>query len=616
MSRSEAFTSAGQIKKAFKRTDHPSGTAGPIVFSEAGVNYYDDSEAHILVDGNTGKGKSACVSNPTVYHILQKGESGIFIDPKGDLYRKTLSLAKKNHQVICYDFSNPGCSPDRCNLLTDIYESIRSEDQEERDRGNSDLSEFTESIYPASSHNEKFWSDTAQNLFRGLCHALFELGEPEQVHLESISCMLDDAQKRNGASMLLKDLYESLPETSLARHHLASYVHAPNETRSSIHCVAEDGLSVFSRSHGLKQMLGSNTVRIRDLDISEKPIAVYIIIPDETSTYDFLAGVLVSRYVKHFIRLARDKYNGRLPCRLNLVLEELASVGKSLTDLPNWMAAARSRNIRIMMVLQNGMSQLADIYGQSKAAAINSCIGITYAFSSNSWPSLNEWAQRCGERQVERGGHVINEPLITASQLNAMPVGMALILHNEGYKYVTRLPFFDEMYDFSDDENVPKSKMRCPEVQFSLFDMKKWLMDRKKSQLKDLFDEAPPKLAGLPPTEKSSENMKFPADPSFNVDDLIAQIDAKIAELEEEEKKEEKEEKSQKRLSYVVVVTSICQNRMPLIREISAARNIGLPLAEKLTRKVPFRIPFRIKKDAEIFLARIRELGCTAEMES
>ena len=133
------------------------------------------------------------------------------------------------------------------------------------------------------------------------------------------------------------------------------------------------------------------------------------------------------------------------------------------------MAASRSRNIRLMLVLQNGMSQLADIYGQSKAAAINSCIGITYAFSSNNWASLKEWAQRCGERQVcltERSGHTVTEPLITAAQLNAMPVGMALILHNDGYKYITRLPFFDEIAELPEGWDVDPPKVECELTSF------------------------------------------------------------------------------------------------------------------------------------------------------
>ena len=51
------------------------------------------------------------------------------------------------------------------------------------------------------------------------------------------------------------------------------------------------------------------------------------------------------------------------------------------------MVASRSRNMRLMLVLQS-TSQLVDVYGKSKAETIYSSIGITIGFSTNNWENL------------------------------------------------------------------------------------------------------------------------------------------------------------------------------------------------------------------------------------
>lgn len=75
------------------------------------------------------------------------------------------------------------------------------------------------------------------------------------------------------------------------------------------------------------------------------------------------------------------------------------------------MVAGRSRNMRLMLILQS-YEQLVDVYGKSKAKTICSSIGITIGFSTNCWETLVEWSQRCGKKQVENNGRTTNESLI------------------------------------------------------------------------------------------------------------------------------------------------------------------------------------------------------------
>ena len=61
---------------------------GGVVFINDGKNMWvDDSEYHTLVVGVTGSGKTSAVVDPLVYSLAKAGESMVFTDPKGEIYR-------------------------------------------------------------------------------------------------------------------------------------------------------------------------------------------------------------------------------------------------------------------------------------------------------------------------------------------------------------------------------------------------------------------------------------------------------------------------------------------------------------------------------------------------
>ena len=305
----------------------------------------------------------------------------------------------------------------------------------------------------------------------------------DEINMVSVCDIIETLPKRFGCSIYANELSENLSVNSIARRHLQSYIGAPNETRGSIHSVTSNSLRIFSQSEGLKKMLCQDTVHINELDIDEKPLAFYIIIPDEDNTYDALAGVLLSQVTQHFIRLAENKYDGRLPHTLNVFIEEIGSIGSSISNLPNLMTASRSRNIRMYLFLQS-MSQLDDIYGKSKAEIITSCIGIIYAFATNNWDTLLRWQQICGNKSTEFGA----EPLITATQLYSMPNLMALVLIDQ-YKYVHSFPLFHDAFDLSEWAPPEKSTTINPNFEPQVFCLEEYIKLAKKQEILSIMAE-------------------------------------------------------------------------------------------------------------------------------
>ncbi len=539
MSRSERWNTINEIKRRFCKTTDTVNGAGPIVYVENGRKYSDDSESHIAVIGRTGTGKSQCCSLPYMREILKKGESLIMLDPKGESYKKNACYIPSNYQVFCVDFRNPRKSPTRWNPLSTPYRLFCSRDPDDNDIASSMLSELWNGVYPYDGHSDKFWTDSSVNYAKGLTYGLFETAPKEQINLDSVAVMMEQSEIRIGPNNLLKTFYEDLPHDSLAKRNLATYVTAPNETRGSIHSVASSGLEVFSRSKGLMEMLSEDTLNIMDIDV-ERPFILVIITPDETDVYDTLSGLLVSQMSQNLIRIAQDK-GGRLPIRVNIILEELGSVGKSIPTLPNLMVASRSRNIRLMLVLQS-YAQLIDVYGKSKAETINSCIGVTIGFSTNSWETLTEWAQRCGEKQIEMNGHIVKEQLITATQLAAMPIGTALIMVDNQYKFIAHLPLYDEMYDNS-AWKAPKSDFAINKKEFKSFDFVALVKTIRKKKLESFLTDMDSERKPIETSSRESFFNVIQNENSIDIDKLVSKIDAKIAEVEKEEKENRGETK-------------------------------------------------------------------------
>lgn len=612
MSRSERWNTVNEIKRRFHETTDPVNGAGPVVYVENGRKYSDDSESHIAVIGRTGKGKSQCCSLPYMREILKKGESLIMLDPKGEGYKKNACYIPKHYQVFCVDFRNPRKSPTKWNPLSTPYRLFCSKDPDDNDIASSMLSELWNGVYPYDGHSDKFWTDSSVNYAKGLTYGLFETAGKEAINLDSVAVMMEQSEIRFGGpgNTILKEFYEQLPLDSLAKRNLATYATAPNETRASIHSVAASGLEVFSRSKGLMEMLSDDTLNIMDIDVN-RPFILTVITPDETDVYDALSGLLVSQVSQHLIRVAQEK-GGRLPIRVNIILEELGSVGKSIPSLPNLMVASRSRNMRLMLVLQSN-AQLVDVYGKSKAETINSCIGITIGFSTNSWETLTEWAQRCGEKQIENSGHIIKEQLITASQLAAMPTGTALVMVDSQYKFIAHLPFYDEMYDNS-KWKAPQYKPTASGRPFKSLDFEAMVKEIKKKQMESTLSgfSAERKTPAVPTGFPFFEEAR--SDGPMDIDSLVSRIDAKIAELEAEEEAERKKQGADKK--HHVIITEGQSNRARIARVIASATGESLEKAAKRLAQFPVDIAFSTKSEAVKFAKDVTNAGGKATIKT
>ncbi|MBO5371898.1 MAG: type IV secretory system conjugative DNA transfer family protein [Lachnospiraceae bacterium] len=484
MARGERFSEREEIIAELEKSMNGQ-TAGPICFVDKNRNYAFAKEGNTCILGVPGTGKSRRVIIPMILDFCQKKESFIVSDPKGEIYQKTICYAERTHDAYVINFRNLFRSR-RWNPLEVIRKFYTSGDPEKKQIGVDMLDELSSALFTVTSAEDPFWQNAAKDVFQGLVLILLNYARKEEVTMDSVYRLLVDGDEVFCSSTYLKEFCLLMGRDAIASKLLSTFVEAPNETRLSIKSVLLRGLSMFTKSEALASMLGEDELHIEHFDgMSEKPVAIYICIPDENSNYDRLCGILIGQLLNHFVRTATEDCGGSLYRRMNVVLEELGNIGGSIKDLDHILSAGRSRNIRCHLVLQS-YSQLEDIYGKAKATTITSNCDVTIAFRCTNWDTLHELSKKVGNKEVEINGMIKEEPVITETNLAAMEVGQCLIIIEGRLKYITVLPDYTKIFDCSDWEIPQKRPIRL-EPYAAHFDIVTRVRELKKKKIQEIM---------------------------------------------------------------------------------------------------------------------------------
>ena len=601
--RSERWTTKKERGKVLKI-----GAAGPILSYEDGKILTFDGEGHVMILGVSGSGKSRRGTIPMTMSFIQNGQSAVIADAKGEIYANTKDMIPDNYDVHVIDFRNLyEDDAEGWNPLFAPFVLWKKGTPENSHIAEQMIEGLAHTMYPEAKGTDPFWIKEARNVFLAAVYALFEFGSEEQINLASVYYLISKGEERFGGSTYLKAFVEMSESNENVAMQLQSYVTTANDTRAGIRSTFLDGLSIATKSISVRNFLSHDELRINELK-GDKPTLIYIIVPDETPIYDELTGVLVSQLMNHYVRIAEQNFGGKLPIRVNVLLEELGNIGRAITNLPHLMSAGRSRNIRVEFVLQS-ISQLVDIYGESNATTIMSNCDVRVAFRVNHWDTLTELSRICGEREINCEGHVSREPLITQSQLAAMETGQALVIVSGRIKFVTWIPDFTEMSISQCKVESRRKSKRKAATKASYFDIQKYVKEKKGEQLKG-------QLEGLPFGDKKPDSRipQFIMDPDkesgIDVDELIGRIDRKIAELEKEEEEKKKEEKTKRNVTIVSVGDE--KKTESILKRICKLTEKKLIEAMKDAKKGTYSIEGMDKSRAERLVDQLQKVGTIA----
>ena len=544
-----------EMKKALKCV-HPSDEtaeyAGIPLISKNGELWVDDGEFHNLVIGATGSGKTQSTILPTIKVLAKKGESMICTDPKGELYEKTGSMLKeKGYNIILLNFRNPQ-KGNAWNPLTLPYRLYKSGNQDKAIELLDDLA--LNILYEENNGNaDPFWEKTSADYFSGLALGMFEDTTEDKININSISLTTTVGEDKCGASTYVKEYFNMKDPNSAAYINASGTIMAPNETKGSIIAVFKQKIKLFSSRENLSEMLSYSDFELES--IGKQKTAVFIIIQDEKKTYHSLATIFVKQCYETLIDVAQSN-GGKLPCRTNFLLDEFANM-PPLKDVTTMITAARSRQIRFTMIIQN-FAQLKQVYGAENAETIKGNCGNLIYLISTELAALEEISKLCGEVKSKKDDKTASTPLVTVSDLQRMKQFDQIVLRMRMQPFKTSFT-----PDFKIDWGKKYGPIDYPEREkrpVAVFDVREFVKEKRQEKIKEMMASGgnpnngggmmpgmPPmgNFGGMPNTPNNfggfgPNSVQAPRPnptPDINMDDLIKKIDAKIAEIEEEEKR-------------------------------------------------------------------------------
>ena len=106
--------------------------------------------------------------------------------------------------------------------------------------------------------------------------------------------------------------------------------------------------------------------------IGEKKTAVFAIIPDNDTSFNFLISILYTQLFQQLFFLADHKHNGRLPIHVHFLMDEFANVSLP-DDFDKILSVMRSRGVSVSIILQN-LAQLKALFEKQWESIVGNCV--------------------------------------------------------------------------------------------------------------------------------------------------------------------------------------------------------------------------------------------------
>ena len=526
-----------------KASDHEFETAGVPLLTDGKKIWVDNENSHTLIVGTTGSGKTTKLVDPLITILGKAGESMLMTDPKGELYKNHSPFLKdRGYDVVVINLRNP----DQGNAWNPLMLPYKFYKQGDVDKATELLDDLGVNIlHDEKASSDPFWTNTSADYFVGNALGLFEDATEEQINLNSINYMTTIGEERYKGSSYIKEYYEAKDKSGTAYINVSSVINAPQDTKGSVLSVFKQKIKLFSSKENLSEMLSHSDFDMAD--IGKKKTAVFLVIQDEKKTYHSLATIFVKQVYESLIDVAQHTATGELPIRTNFILDEFANM-PPLKDVTTMITAARSRQIRFNLIIQN-FAQLTQVYGKENAETIKgNCTNLIYLLTTE-LAALEEISKLCGDiKNKDKDSKEGIRPLITVNELQRLKFGQSIYIKDRVPPFKSKLPFLHE-YDFRKPEFDKGTFPKRTKTPVQLFNIQDYVRERDKKKLMDILNEGDSDGAaksGKPSPMMSPSMNAGPSIPdmgdSFDVDKMIKQLDDKIAALEAEEKQDKKKQ--------------------------------------------------------------------------
>lgn len=323
---------------------------------------------NVLVCGGSGSGKTRFYAKP---NIMQANTSFIILDPKGELLRDTGNLLKsKGYEIKVIDLINMEKS--------DCYNPfVYIKDDNDIQRLVTNL--FKNTTPKGAQAQDPFWDQTASMLLKALISYLHYEAPPEEQNFSMVLDMIrqgDVSEEDEYFVSPLDALFERLEKRDpehIALKYYRSYHKGAGKTLKSIQ------ISLLARLEKFDLNTLSSITHTDEMDlnsIGEKKTAVFAVIPENDSSFNFIVGMLYTQLFQQLYHQADFVHGGRLPVHVHFVMDEFANVALP-DDFDKLLATMRSREISVSIIIQN-MAQLKALFEKQWESIVGNCDEFLY----------------------------------------------------------------------------------------------------------------------------------------------------------------------------------------------------------------------------------------------
>ena len=323
---------------------------------------------NVLVCGGSGAGKTRFYCKP---NIMQANTSFVVLDPKGEIIRDTGGLLeKKGYEVRVLDLINMEKS--HC---YNPFRYITSDNDVQKLVTNL----FKSTTPKGSQSSDPFWDTAASMLLLALIFYLkYEAPEEEQ-NFPMVMEMLragdvseEDESYYSPLDSLFYDLEIRQPDHIAVKYYKA-YHSGSAKTLKSIQITLAARLEKFNLES--VAMLTATD----ELDLSsmgEKKVALFALIPDNDTSFNFLVSILYTQLFQQLFYTADRKYGGSLPVHVHFCMDEFSNVSLP-DDFDKILSVMRSRGVSVSIILQN-MAQLKALFEKQWESIVGNCDEFLY----------------------------------------------------------------------------------------------------------------------------------------------------------------------------------------------------------------------------------------------
>ena len=321
-----------------------------------------------LVCGGSGAGKTRFYCKP---NLMQANTSFVILDPKGEIVRDVGKLLEaKGYEIKVLDL----ISMEKSHCYNPfVY--LRSDNDIQRLITNL----FKSTTPKGSQSNDPFWDTAASMLLLALVFYLhYEAPEDEQnfamvMEMLRAGAIEDEEEPRpSPLDNLFSELeYENPEHIALKYYH--SYHSGSAKTLKSIQITLAARLEKFN----LESLAALTTTDELELEtLGEKKTALFALIPDNDTSFNFLVSLLYTQLFQQLFYSADHIHGGSLPIPVHFLMDEFANVSLP-DDFDKILSVMRSRSVSVSIILQN-LAQLKALFEKQWESIVGNCDEFLY----------------------------------------------------------------------------------------------------------------------------------------------------------------------------------------------------------------------------------------------